>query len=89
MRVLVFAVATWLTLHLLKGSNAARIALTVLLSVLGLASLLIGPIQWLMAGQAPLEALRNLTLPAALFGVSRVVHVLAVLAATGSCTSRR
>jgi hypothetical protein len=82
LRLAVFAAAGWLVLQLLAGRRWARTVLTVLLSCLGLASLLIGPIEWLAAGHAPSEALHGLTATGALFGTSRVLHVLAVLTAT-------
>jgi len=81
-RLVVFTVAAWLTLALWRGRNAARIALTIGLSVLGLLSLLIAPIEWLTTGRQIGEALRQLSVYDATFAASRVVHVLAVVAAT-------
>ena len=66
----------------MAGRNAARIALTIGLSVLGLLSLLIAPIEWLTTGRQIGEALRQLSVYDATFAASRVVHVLAVVAAT-------
>jgi len=81
-RLVVFAVAGWLTLQLWNGRNAARIALTVVLSVLGLLSLLIGPVEWFTAGHQLREALAQLSGYDVTFAASRVVHVVAVIAAT-------
>lgn len=81
-RLLVFTLACWLTRQLLRGRNSARIALTVLLSVLGLLSLLIAPIEWLTEGHPVMDALRHLDAYDVAFRGSRVVHVLAVLVAT-------
>ena len=75
LRVVVFAVAAALIVGLVRGSRAARIALTGLLSVLGLASLVV---------PAAIELAGGGTLYAALdeFGAVRVVHVLLVILAT-------
>jgi hypothetical protein len=81
-RLIVFAAASWLTLQLLQGRNAARVALTVLLSMFGLLSLLIAPVEWLTAGHQMPEAFRDLSVYDVTFGASRVVHVLAVIFAT-------
>ena len=81
-RLLVFTLACWLTQQLLRGRNAARIALTVLLSVFGLLSLLIGPVEWLADGHRTADAFRQLDAYDVTFAVSRLLHVLAVIAAT-------
>jgi hypothetical protein len=81
-RVTVFGVAVWLALRLSAGRSWARVTLTLMLSVIGLASLVVDPLLWLAAGHSPAEALRGLTPAGALFGASRVTHVLAVLTAT-------
>ena len=78
-RLLLFTVASWLTVRMSHGSAGSRAALAVLLGVLGLGSLLIGPVEWVVSG---------LHLPSAapstgawLFGASRVVHIVAVVTA--------
>lgn len=81
-RVVVFGVAALLVRQLLRGSNGARLTLTALLSVLGLASLLVGPVQWLADGHAVGDAFRDLHVADALFGASRTVHMVAVVVAT-------
>lgn len=75
LRVVVFAIAAALIVGLVRGARAARIALTGLLSVLGLASLVV---------PAVLERAQGGTLYAALdeFGAVRVVHVVLVIVAT-------
>jgi hypothetical protein len=81
-RVMVFALAAWLTRELLRGRSSARTALTVLLSVVGLLSLLIGPVEWLAEGHRPTEAFRGTGGYDLTFAASRLLHVLAVLSAT-------
>jgi hypothetical protein len=69
-------------MQLWRGKGAARIALTVMLSVLGLASLLIGPVQWLTAGHSWTEMFAGVSVYDATFAVSRLVHMSAVITAT-------
>ncbi|MEV1129028.1 hypothetical protein [Agromyces sp. NPDC049794] len=75
LRVVVFAVAAALIVGLVRGSRAARIALTALLSVLGLASLVVPAVLQLAQGGTLYAALDE-------FGAVRVVHVLLVIVAT-------
>jgi hypothetical protein len=78
LRLVVFGAAVFMTLRLRAGDNLARLGLAVLLGLFGTLSLVVGPIQDLLAG--------TLTLPAGpadwLLAVSRAVHLAAVLAAT-------
>ncbi len=75
----VFGLAIFLAHSMRNGSNGARWVLTGLLGVVGLGSLLIGPAEWLFAG----NTLADLDLSALewVFAASRVVHVCAVVAA--------
>lgn len=84
-RLVVFAVALVLAFRMRAGSRAASLALTVLLGVLGLASLLVGPLEWLADG-APDPHLRPVEW---VFAGSRVVHVAAVLGAVAAMYAAR
>lgn len=81
LRVAVFAVAIVLTLRMGGGANAARWALAVLLGGLGMVSMVAEPIGWLLGGGSIAEAAAQADLTGWLFGISRVLHVLAVLGA--------
>ncbi len=78
-RSAVFGVAVFLAFRMRTGSNAARWALTALLGVLGLASLLVGPVQWIAAG----HGLSDLQFTALgwVFAASRLAHIVAVVLA--------
>lgn len=81
-RLAVFAVATVLIVRLARGGRVARVALTVLLSIVGLASIVVPAAQSMADGHDLLEAFADGgRLPVA-FAVSRLVHVAAVVAAT-------
>jgi hypothetical protein len=80
-RLLVFAGAVYLAAQLRQGSNWARVALAVLLGLLGTLSLVIGPVTWLAEGRSLPDAVAAADLGALLFGASRVVHLGAVIAA--------
>jgi hypothetical protein len=79
LRFVAFAVAAYLAIRMRIGSNWARLALTVLLGVFGLISLLIGPVRWLVDGNTVSDL--DLSTSETLFTISRVVHVIAVLLA--------
>src|SRR5262245_7002472 len=49
-RLIIFAVATYIIVQMGRGKNWARLSLTLLLGVLGSASLLISPISWFTEG---------------------------------------
>ncbi|MGH2611158.1 MAG: hypothetical protein ACRDHF_18920 [Tepidiformaceae bacterium] len=78
-RVAVFALAVYLAVRMRAGQNWARIALTGLLGVLGLLSLLIGPVTWLIDGNTLSDL--DLSTSETLFAISRVVHVVSVVLA--------
>jgi hypothetical protein len=77
-RLVIFAVMTWVIARMTHGRPWARWVLTVALGLLGTASLLIGPVEWLAADHALSDAFRGLAVRNWLFGISRTVHVLAV-----------
>lgn len=76
-RLVVFAVAIVLIMKMRRGANWARWTLAFLLGVIGLGSLLIGPVEWLAAGHTLSDL--HLDLKNILFGVSRIIHVIAVI----------
>ena len=75
----VFGLAILLAQRMRGGLNAARWILTGLLGVVGLGSLLIGPVEWLLAG----NTLPGLDFSALewIFATNRVLHVCAVVGA--------
>ncbi|WP_214326415.1 hypothetical protein [Nonomuraea sediminis] len=77
-RLVVFAAAIFLALRLRQGANWARLSLAVMLGCLGTLSLVIGPIQDLMAGHSLGEILAEM---GPWFAGSRVLHLMAVLGA--------
>jgi hypothetical protein len=77
-RLAVFAVATYLILQMRSGSNRARLSLTVLLGILGSASLLITPIAWFAAGHSIDDYFAGAQAMSLLFAASRVIHIGAV-----------
>lgn len=80
-RLVVFVVAGLFAIRMRQGRNWARVALALLLGVVGTLSLVIDPIQWLLAGNSLDTAVADLTLPDLLFATSRIVHLGAVLGA--------
>ncbi|TYB58846.1 hypothetical protein FXF51_35540 [Nonomuraea sp. PA05] len=80
-RLAVFAGAVFLALKLKDGANWARWTLAGTLGVLGTLSLVLGPIEWLIAGGSITEAMAGADAMAWVFAASRILHVLAVLGA--------
>ena len=80
-RLAVFVVAGFLAIRMRQGRHWARLALALLLGVVGTLSLVIDPIQWLLAGNSLNAAVADLTLTDLLFATSRIVHLGAVLGA--------
>ncbi|KAA0083474.1 hypothetical protein CIW52_13825 [Mycolicibacterium sp. P9-64] len=78
-RAVVYVLVTSLILRLRRGQRWIRLALTVLLGVVGMASLLVEPISWLRAGGAPLAFLAAADAATWLVVALRVIHVAAVL----------
>jgi hypothetical protein len=81
LRLVVFAVVGVLIAYLRRGRNWARLSLAILLGVFGTLSLIIGPIEWLAAGNSLPTAIEHATLSSWLFAISRIGHVSAVLGA--------
>ena len=77
-RLMVFIVATLLIVQMRNGRNPARLSLTVLLGVLGSASLLISPISWFVEGRTLGEYFATAQPMSLLFAASRVIHIGAV-----------
>ncbi|MFF4622974.1 hypothetical protein [Nonomuraea jabiensis] len=80
-RLAVFAGAAFLALRLKAGANWARLILAVTLGVFGTLSLVIGPVQWLLAGGSIAEAVAGADAMGLVFAGSRILHVVAVLGA--------
>ncbi|WP_431932284.1 hypothetical protein [Nonomuraea jabiensis] len=80
-RLAVFAGAAFLALRLKAGANWARPILAVTLGVFGTLSLVIGPVQWLLAGGSIAEAVAGADAMGLVFAGSRILHVVAVLGA--------
>jgi hypothetical protein len=81
LRLVVFAFVGVLIGYLRRGRNWARLSLAVLLGIFGTLSLLIGPIEWLVAGHSLPAAIEHAPLSSWLFAISRIGHVSAVLGA--------
>ncbi|MBU7598104.1 hypothetical protein JGS22_010890 [Streptomyces sp. P38-E01] len=73
--------AVWLVLRLRAGSNRARLLLAFGLGILGTLSLVAGPLGHLLDGGSVGDALASAGAVDLLFGASRTLHLLAVLAA--------
>ncbi|MFI7134505.1 hypothetical protein ACIBQ1_53190 [Nonomuraea sp. NPDC050153] len=80
-RLVVFAAAVFMALRLKAGQNWARLTLAVTLGVFGTLSLVIEPVQWLLAGGSIGEAVAGADAMGLLFAGSRILHVVAVLGA--------
>ncbi|WP_141778757.1 hypothetical protein [Nocardioides albertanoniae] len=82
--LVVYVVAALLIVGLLRGSRAARIALTLLLSVVGLASLVVPTVADVAGGASVAAALGGGGLLGGAFVVVRVAHILLVIVATAA-----
>ncbi|WP_433435169.1 hypothetical protein [Nonomuraea sp. CA-141351] len=80
-RVAVFAAAVFLALRLRRGENWARLTLAATLGIFGTLSLVIEPVQWLLAGGSISEAVAGADAMGLIFAASRILHVVAVLGA--------
>ncbi|MEV4292165.1 hypothetical protein AB0K40_42230 [Nonomuraea bangladeshensis] len=81
LRLTIFAAAIFLAVRLSQGHNWARVSLALSLGVFGTLSLVIEPIQWLLAGNSVVEFFGDADLMTLLFTFSRVIHLAAVLGA--------
>ncbi|MCK1798335.1 hypothetical protein MTQ01_20355 [Streptomyces sp. XM4193] len=77
----VYGAVVWLVLRLRAGSNRARLLLAFGLGVFGTLSLVAGPLGHLLDGGGVGDALASAGAVDLLFGASRTLHLLAVLAA--------
>lgn len=80
-RAAVYVPVTILILRLRRGGKWTRLALTAVLGVFGLFSLLVEPVSWLLSGGAPLAFLAAADAPTLTVTALRVAHVLAVVGA--------
>ena len=79
-RAVVYVLVTLLIVRLRRGERWVRVALTVLLGVVGLASLLVEPISWLIGGGMPATFLAAADGPTLAVVALRAIHVVAVVA---------
>ncbi|TDC93988.1 hypothetical protein E1292_40360 [Nonomuraea deserti] len=80
-RLVVFAGATCLALRLRAGANWARWALAGTLGVFGTISLLIEPVEWLLAGGSISQAVAGMDTMGAVGAAARILHLAAVMGA--------
>lgn len=80
-RVVIYAAAVFLALLLCRRQNWARAVLAVGLGVFGTISLVIEPVQWLLAGNSPGRFLAEASTMTLVAAGSRLVHLAAVLGA--------
>ncbi|MEO3891225.1 hypothetical protein [Nonomuraea sp. B5E05] len=80
-RVAVFAGATYLALRLRAGATWARWALAGTLGVFGTISLLIEPVEWLLAGGSISQAVAGMDLMGVVGAAARILHLGAVIGA--------
>ena len=80
-RAVVCMLAIVVIVQLRRGHGWARIVLTVVLGGLGLFSLLVEPVSWLLAGGAPGAFVGAADAPTLAVILLRTAHVVAVLAA--------
>ncbi|MFB7260334.1 hypothetical protein [Streptomyces nojiriensis] len=80
-RLAVFTAAVLVALRMRRGAGGARITLAVGLGVLGTASLVVGPLGYLLDGGSLSDALARADALEWVFGASRTVHLAAVLTA--------
>jgi hypothetical protein len=87
-RAVVYVLVTLLIVRLRRGEHWVRLALTVLLGVVGLTSLLAEPISWLISGGPPATFLAAADAPTVAVVALRGVHVVAVVRALSLMYSR-
>ena len=80
-RLLAFTGLVYLAARLRQGRNWARIALAVLYGGFGTLSLVIGPVTWLAEGGSLADAMAAADSGSVLFAASRLVHLVAIIAA--------
>lgn len=82
LRAVITVALGWVVLQLHAGRPWARWCLAVLLSGFGTLSLVYDPVIWLITGGDPYAALIGLDVATVVFAAVRVLHVVAVVAAT-------
>ncbi|MCX4806655.1 hypothetical protein OG594_34390 [Streptomyces sp. NBC_01214] len=80
-RLAVFTAAVLVALRMRRGAGWARITLAIGLGVLGTASLVVEPLGYLLDGGSLSGALARADALERVFGISRTVHLAAVLTA--------
>lgn len=80
-RTMMFAVLVYIMVRMLRGKNWARITLALFLGGFGILSLIIDPIKWLINGGSLWDAFANADNISILFASSRILHMIAVVAA--------
>lgn len=80
-RLAVFTAAVLVAVRMRRGAGWARITLAIGLGVLGTASLVVEPLGYLLDGGSLADALARADALEWVFGVSRTVHLAAVLTA--------
>ncbi|WP_327417385.1 hypothetical protein [Streptomyces sp. NBC_01233] len=80
-RLAVFTAAVLVAVRMRRGAGWARITLAIGLGVLGIASLVVEPLGYLLDGGSPADALTRADALEWVFGASRTVHLAAVLTA--------
>ncbi|RAR41493.1 hypothetical protein [Paenibacillus sp. MDMC362] len=80
-RTMMFAVLVYIMIRMLRGKNWARITLALFLGGFGMLSLIIDPIKWLLTGGSLWDVFANADNISILFASSRILHVIAVVAA--------
>ncbi|MCO1577573.1 hypothetical protein M8C13_17585 [Crossiella sp. SN42] len=81
-RIAVTAVLVPIILALHRGRGWARIALALLLGVLGMLSLVVEPISWLAEGNDPIAVFAGADAGFLMFAAVRALHIVAVLGAS-------
>jgi hypothetical protein len=80
-RVIVYTLVVYIITRMRLGKSWARLALAVLLGVIGTLSLVIDPISWLAGGNSLSEVFKEADLLFFLIAPIRIVHLAAVIAA--------
>jgi hypothetical protein len=80
-RVIVYTLVVYIITRMRLGKSWARLALAVLLGVIGTLSLVIDPISWLAGGNSLSEVFKEANLLFFLIAPIRTVHLVAVIAA--------
>ncbi|OXM16124.1 hypothetical protein [Paenibacillus herberti] len=74
----IIAGIVYVIMKMYEGKNWARIMLLVVLGIIGKLTLIIDPIQWILAGNALNNIFGDMTVYSSLLAINRIVHILAV-----------